>query len=127
MFDNLRKKKLLESLAVNKVAQVNPPNEPKIKTVQDMKGPSAPSHSLRVNPSMKSPFAPSVKNMQDEDESMKEEMSETPLKEQAEESALKKKDTIQSQKEAMTLGKNTQSTEELRKKKMLAALFAGKK
>lgn len=37
MFDNLRKKKLLESLGVNKVAPVNPPNEPEIKTVQNMK------------------------------------------------------------------------------------------
>lgn len=99
MLDNLRKKKMLESLGVNKTVDKTAPNDLQDETIQKME----PMH---------------ISN---------KEMAKTPLKKQINDGMGSEKDSIHHQKEAMTLGIDTTDQKEEKRKKMLESLFLKKR
>jgi hypothetical protein len=109
MFNNLKKKKLLESLGVNKVADTSAPNDKAWLTAKSLNDKKA----VVNNPPKSFPGTT---------------MNGNNVKEAVEEAKEKKTQGIVFQKEHNTLGQDTKSeADEDKKKKMLSSLFKGKK
>lgn len=106
MLDNLKKKKMLESLGVNKTSDTSAPNDiyqdkDVVKHATDFPGSKHKNIGKNTPPSM----------------------SKNPLKQHLKDTEMGEKESIQYQKKEMTLGKETKEVDDLKKKKMLESLF----